>query len=214
MHTHPDDAHPEIRFQLERFKERGRRQSIEIATSFVFLIDLRDRYTGGHSTRVAEYCREIGMRMELADAELETLVTAASLHDVGKIGVSDPVLLKNGRLTDDEFAEIKKHPEYGWMVLRNVDGLREASLIVLHHHERLDGRGYPGGLRGDAIPVASRIIAVADTYDAMTTTRPYRKALAPEYALAELERSVGTQLDPDAVQAFVSYMRQCESSAA
>ena len=205
---------PEIRFELDRMQERSRRQSIEIATSFVFLIDLRDRYTGGHSTRVATYCREIGMRMGMDEQSLDTLVTAASLHDVGKIGVSDPVLLKSGRLTDEEFAEIKKHPEYGWMVLRNVEGLKEASLIVLHHHERLDGQGYPGGLAGEAIPVGSRIIAVADTYDAMTTTRPYRKALTPDIALAELGRCSGTQFDPDAVSAFLGYMRQYGHKAA
>jgi len=197
---------PEIRFELDRLREQGRRQSIEVATSFVFLVDLRDRYTGGHSTRVATYCREIGMRMGLDDNDLETVVTAASLHDVGKIGVSDPVLLKEGRLTDEEFGEIKKHPEYGWMVLRNVEGLKEASLIVLHHHERLDGKGYPGRLKGDAIPMGSRIIAVADTFDAMTTNRPYRKALTEDFALEEIERCAGTQLDPDAAAAFLSYM--------
>lgn len=205
---------PEIRFELDRMQELSRRQSIEIATSFVFLIDLRDRYTGGHSTRVATYCREIGLRMGLDDQDLDTVVTAASLHDVGKIGVSDTVLLKEGRLTDEEFGEIKKHPEFGWMVLRNVEGLKEASLIVLHHHERLDGGGYPGGLAGEAIPVGSRIIAVADTYDAMTTTRPYRKALSTEVALAEIARCSGTQFDPDAASAFISYMHQYGHRAA
>ena len=214
MNAFAGEITPDVRFELDRLHERSRRQSIEIATSFVFLIDLRDRYTGGHSTRVATYCRETGVRMGLDDQELDTLVTAASLHDVGKIGVSDPVLLKAGRLTDEEFAEIKKHPEYGWMVLRNVEGLKEASLVVLHHHERLDGRGYPGGLSGDAIPLGSRIIAVADTYDAMTTTRPYRKALTTECALDELERCAGTQFDPDAVAAFVAYMQQCGMRAA
>jgi len=203
-----DRFSPEFRYELERLEERGRRQSIEVASAFVCLVDLRDRYTGGHSTRVAEYCRETGLRMGLDDAELETVVTAASLHDVGKIGVSDPVLLKNGRLTDEEFGEIKKHPEYGWMVLRNIDGLREASLIVLHHHERLDGRGYPGGLAGDAIPLGARIIAVADTYDAMTTSRPYRRALGSDVALEEIHSCAGSQFDPEAASAFIAFMEQ------
>jgi len=196
----------EIRYELDRIEEKGRRQSIEVASAFIFLIDLRDSYTGGHSTRVATYCQEIALRMGLDDADLDMVVTAASLHDVGKIGVSDPVLLKNGRLTDEEFGEIKKHPEYGWMVLRNIEGLKEASLVVLHHHERLDGRGYPGKLKGDAIPLGSRIIAVADTYDAMTTNRPYRKAMSTDQSLTEIERCSGSQFDPEAASAFISYM--------
>lgn len=208
------ETNPDVRFELERMREQSRRQSIEVATSFVFLIDMRDKYTGGHSTRVATYTQEIGMRMGLDDRELEMVVTAASLHDVGKIGVSDPVLLKNGRLTDEEFGEIKKHPEWGWMVLRSIEGLKDASLVVLHHHERLDGRGYPGNLSGDDIPLGARIIAVADTYDAMTTTRPYRKAMPVERALEELDRCAGTQFDPEAVKAFLNYMSVAASKAA
>ena len=204
----------EYHYEIQRMKEESRRQSIEVASSFVFLVDMRDRYTGGHSTRVAEYAREISIRLGLDDTQLDTVVTAASLHDVGKIGVTDPVLLKNGRLTEEEFGEIKKHPEWGWMVLRNIEGLREAALVVLHHHERLDGRGYPGNLKGDAIPLGSRIIAVADTYDAMTTTRPYRTAMPVEAAIEELIRSVGTQLDGDAVYAFLDYMGQSEPAVA
>lgn len=196
----------DLRYEVERMKERGRRQSIEVASSFVFLVDMRDRYTGGHSTRVARYSQEIALRMGLDDEQMETVVTAASLHDVGKIGVSDEVLLKNGRLTDEEFGEIKKHPEFGWMVLRNIEGLKDASLVVLHHHERLDGKGYPGNLKGDAIPLGARIIAVADTYDAMTTTRPYRKAMSVDQALTEIDRCAGTQFDPEAAAAFISFI--------
>lgn len=201
------DLTPEIRYELDRLKEQGRRQSIDVASAFVVLIDLRDRYTGGHSTRVASYCREIAMRMGLDDDEVESVVTAASLHDVGKIGVPDNALLKEGRLTDAEFEQIKKHPEFGWMVLRNIEDLKEASLIVLHHHERVDGGGYPGGLAGADIPIGSRIIAVADSYDAMTTNRPYRQALSSHYALSEIEHCAGTQFDADVVEAFLGYMQ-------
>lgn len=197
----------DVAFELQRLREHGQRQSIAIASAFVVLIDLRDNYTGGHSTRVATYCREIAMRLGLDDSEIDTIVTAASLHDVGKIGVSDPVLLKQGRLTDEEFGEIKKHPEYGWMVLRNIDGLKDASLIVLHHHERVDGRGYPGRLAGQSIPIGARIIAVADAYDAMTTSRPYRKAQPVEFALSELAGGARTQFDGDVVEAFLDYMQ-------
>ena len=197
---------PEVRYQLHQLEEQGRRQSIAVASAFVVLIDMRDRYTGGHSSRVACYVRETGLRMGLDDDEIDTIVTAASLHDVGKIGVSDTVLLKPGPLNDEEFGQIRQHPEYGWMVLRNIDGLEEASLIVLHHHERWDGKGYPGGLRSDSIPLGSRIIAVADAYDAMTTTRPYREALDPALALSRLSAGVGAQFDRAAVDAFLSYM--------
>jgi HD-GYP domain-containing protein (c-di-GMP phosphodiesterase class II) len=200
--------------EMRRLQEQGRRQSIAVASAFVVLIDLRDRYTGGHSSRVAAHVREIGLRMELDDSEIDTVVTAASLHDVGKIGVSDQVLLKPGRLTDAEFAEIQKHPEYGWMVLRNIEGLEEASLIVLHHHERWDGRGYPGRLSGESIPLGSRIIAVADSYDAMTTDRPYRRGWEPDRALDEILRHAGTQFDARAAAAFLEYMKHARHVAA
>lgn len=197
---------PDIRYRMQELSENGRRQSIAVASAFVVLIDLRDRYTGGHSSRVAGYVRAIGLHMGLDDAEIDTVVTAASLHDVGKIGVSDSVLLKPGALSETEFSEIRQHPEWGWMVLRNIDGLEEASLMVLHHHERWDGGGYPGGLEATAAPLGSRVIAVADSFDAMTTDRPYRKALDRSTALARLARGAGSQFDGDVVDAFAGYI--------
>ncbi len=173
-----------------------------MACTLVSLIDLRDRYTGGHSSRVAAYCRNTAIRLGLTDTEVESIELASSLHDIGKIGVPDHVLLKTGRLTEEEFEWIKRHPECGWLALRNVEGLEQESLMVLHHHERMDGRGYPGGLRGSEIPLGSRIITVADSFDAMTTDRPYRPALPRDNAIAELVRCSGPQFDPDVVTAF------------
>jgi HD-GYP domain-containing protein (c-di-GMP phosphodiesterase class II) len=179
-----------------------------MATSLVSLIDLRDRYTGGHSQRVAKYVRGIALQMGLPDEEAETVIFAASLHDIGKIGVPDHVLLKPGKLTEDEFAWIRKHPEWGWMAIRNVDGFQEAALLILHHHERLDGNGYPSQLKGAEIPLGSRIIAVADSYDALTTTRPYRTARTKTVAIAELLRCRDTQFDHRVLQAFCASLER------
>jgi len=192
----------EARFRIAELEDRSRRQTIAMACTLVSLIDLRDRYTGSHSSRVAGYCETIAVRMCLTDTQVESIVLAASLHDIGKIGVPDHILLKPGKLDEAEFDWIKKHPEYGWMALRNVEGFEQESLMVLHHHERMDGTGYPGGLRGSDIPLGSRIIAVADSFDALTTDRPYRPARSRAEALQEIVRCVGSQFDPAVVNAF------------
>jgi HD-GYP domain-containing protein (c-di-GMP phosphodiesterase class II) len=192
----------DTQYRIAQLEENSREQTLAMACSLISLIDLRDRYTGGHSARVAGYVRAVALQMDLSDQDVENVVLAASLHDIGKIGVPDHVLLKPGRLTDEEFQWIRKHPEWGWIAVRNVDGFQDASLLLLHHHERLDGNGYPGGLKGDAIPLGSRIITVADSYDALTTNRPYRNSRAPEEALAELRRCAGVQFDPAVVSAF------------
>src|ERR1051326_1324090 len=128
----------EANFRIAELEDRSRRQTIAMACTLVSLIDLRDQYTGSHSSRVAAYCRGIAVRMGLGDTDVESIVLAASLHDIGKIGVPDHVLLKPGKLDENEFEWIKKHPEYGWMALRNVEGFEQESLMVLHHHERMD----------------------------------------------------------------------------
>jgi HD-GYP domain-containing protein (c-di-GMP phosphodiesterase class II) len=196
----------EAKYKITELEDRSRRQTIAMACTLVSLIDLRDRYTGSHSSRVASYCREIAVRMGLPDSETESIVLAASLHDIGKIGVPDHVLLKPGALTTEEFDWIKRHPEYGWMALRNVEGFEQESLMVLHHHERLDGRGYPGGLVGNQIPLGSRVIAVADSFDALTTDRPYRPGRSHRAALQEIVRCVDSQFDRKVVSAFSASM--------
>lgn len=165
-------------------------------------LDIRDRYTGGHTRRVKEYSLAIGRRLGLEPQELETLQLSSILHDIGKIGVRDNVLLKNGRLDPEEYESIKRHPQYGAEILSHVKSLRVAIAGVKDHHENYDGSGYPGQLKGDEIPLLARIIKVADTFDAMTSDRAYRKALSFETAFSELRKFCGTQFDPAVVDAF------------
>jgi HD-GYP domain-containing protein (c-di-GMP phosphodiesterase class II) len=167
-------------------------------------LEARDPYTQGHSRRVARHAAGIAKRMGLPRAEVARIRTAGAVHDVGKIETPAGIMNKPGRLTDEEFAVIKLHPTAG---ARMVTGLGDDELtrIVRHHHERLDGGGYPDGLSGNRIPVGARIVAVADTFDAITSTRPYRPAKRHREALEVLAAEAGTQLDPDAVRAFRAY---------
>ena len=192
-----------LRYRFMEMEDRYRKQALAMACALISLVDLRDAYTGGHSSRVASYARATALRLGLPDGQLDKVVMGALLHDIGKIGVPDHVLLKRGRLTDEEFAHIKKHPELGWMALKNIEDFKPISLIVLHHHERMDGVGYPGGLKGNAIPLGSRIIAVADSYDALTTDRPYRTARTKQQAIDDLLRCVDVQFDSRVLAAFL-----------
>jgi HD-GYP domain-containing protein (c-di-GMP phosphodiesterase class II) len=197
-------AAPYVQENLSQFQDRIPQQILAMAKALVSLIGLRDQYTASHSARVAKYVRDIATQLSLPDTETETIVFAASLHDIGKAGISDHILLKPDKLNQEELAWIQKNPEFGWMTLRQVEGLQSAALIVLHQHERIDGSGYPKKLRGEEIPLGSRIIAVADSFDALTTNRPYRNALSQQAALEELMRCSGTQFDPEVVNAFLS----------
>jgi len=197
-----DDAQA-LRYKFMEMEDRYRKQALAMACTLISLVDLRDAYTGGHSSRVASYARATGLRLGLPDAQMDKIVMGALLQDIGKIGVPDHVLLKQGRLTDEEFSHVRKHPELGWMALKNIEDFKPISLIVLHHHERMDGTGYPGGLKGNAIPLGSRIIAVADSYDALTTNRPYRLARTQQEAIDELLRCVEVQFDAKVLAAFL-----------
>jgi HD-GYP domain-containing protein (c-di-GMP phosphodiesterase class II) len=167
-------------------------------------LDARDPYTAGHSQRVAEFSVLIGRHMGLSETDCETLRLGALLHDIGKIGISDAVLRKPGRLTDEEFDHIKLHPVLGARILRPLAFLAPHLPVVELHHERPDGRGYPHGLKGDAIPVFARIVHVTDAFDAITTARAYRPARSASEAMAELWRHVGTDFDPGVVQAMAA----------
>ncbi len=166
-------------------------------------IDAKDRYTCGHSQRVAHLSHELALAAGMSAAEADRVRIAGLVHDVGKIGVPEAVLCKAGKLTDEEFDAIKKHPEIGERILHDIPQMEDVLPGVLHHHERYDGRGYPRGLSGENIPLMGRIIAIADTFDAMSSTRSYRSAMPREKVLAELVRSAGTQLDPTLVPLFV-----------
>jgi putative nucleotidyltransferase with HDIG domain len=168
------------------------------------LLDLKDLNTGVHSTRLAEWAVRIGRDLGLDDDCLRDLEAAAILHDIGKIGTPDNILRKPSKLTEAEYAIIKKHPEYGWAVLRAVPGFERVSLFVLHHHEAFDGSGYPAGLHGDEIPIGSRIVSVMDSFDAMVSSRPYRKGLPLEEAVRRLQAGIGTQFDPVVTPKFIA----------
>jgi putative nucleotidyltransferase with HDIG domain len=173
--------------------------------ALVSALDARDRETKGHSLRVAKYMMEIAYHMQVKPGTKEwvDMQRGALLHDVGKIGVSDTILHKPGPLTDDEWVDMRRHPRIGHDMLREISFLSGAASIVLAHHERFDGKGYPHGLTADEIPLGARIFVIADTFDAMTSDRPYRAALSCDAAREEIIRCSGTQFDPRCVQAFL-----------
>jgi putative nucleotidyltransferase with HDIG domain len=166
-------------------------------------IEARDPYMRGHSARVTRLAETIARRLGWSEERLASLRAGGRLHDIGKLGVSDDVLSKEGRLDEDEFAEIREHPKIGAKLLLRLTAFREALPYVLYHHERWDGNGYPSGKAGENIPVEARVLAIADAFDAMTSDRPYRRALSPGEALAEVERCAGTQFDPKIARLFI-----------
>jgi putative nucleotidyltransferase with HDIG domain len=167
-------------------------------------IEAKDPYTKNHSERVTAYSCLLGEKYGLTAPEMRILYYAALLHDIGKIGVPDDILKKQGKLLPEEYALIKKHPEYGAEIIRDIKFLRSASDIILHHHERWDGLGYPFGLKGDKIPLLSRVIAIADTFDAITSDRSYRKGRSFEKAFLIISEERGKQFDPILANAFLS----------
>lgn len=166
-------------------------------------VDARDPYTAGHSSRVSKISIMIAREMNLDNSFIETLEYGTLFHDIGKIGIPDNILNKPGKLTYEEFEQIKKHPELGYKILSNVAFLNESLPLITHHHERYDGNGYPNQLIGKDIPLGSRIIAIADTFDAMTSDRPYRQALSTEIAITEIVKNSGSQFDPNIVDYFL-----------
>ncbi|SIP66019.1 Cyclic di-GMP phosphodiesterase response regulator RpfG (fragment) [Mycobacterium tuberculosis] len=189
------------------------KQELELAYDLTLLgwaqaMELRDQETAGHTQRVTELTLKLARQMGLPEEDLEHLRRGAILHDVGKLGVPDAVLLKPGPLNAEEWALMRKHPTLAYQWLSGVPFLRKALAIPYAHHERWDGKGYPDGLAGEAIPLLARIFALADVYDALTSERPYKPPWSHEEALAELERQAGRQFDPQLAQVFVRQLRQ------
>jgi len=181
---------------------------LQTADSLADTIEKRDPYTGGHTQRVTSYSLAIGKYLQLKPLERKRLKIASALHDIGKIGIEDHILKKPERLSPEEFDVIKRHSNMGAKIIEHIWQLREIVPGVKYHHEHVDGMGYPDGLRGEEIPVLAKIVAVADTYDAMTTDRPYRKAMDKGAAIEELKKCSGTQLDQGVVEAFLqAYQR-------
>ncbi len=172
------------------------------------MIELRDPYTAGHSQRVAAQARLLAVRLGMTGEEADLIETAGRVHDLAKVAISESVLLKQGPLDEAEWVEMKLHPVRGAEVIHRFAGYRECEALVRHHHERWDGQGYPDGLVGEQIPLGARILAVADAFDALTSSRPYRAPLGRETALRILEEGAGTQWDPRVVEAMVNHQRE------
>lgn len=173
-------------------------------------IEAKDPYTSGHANRVMEYSVLLAEEYGLSESKIQKIRTAAVLHDIGKIAINDNILNKATGLTSEEYAEIKKHPSVGADIISNMDLFKDIKGIVKYHHERYDGKGYPDGLKGEEIPIEACILAIADSYDAMTTDRPYRKALDKEVALEEILSNTGTQFHPELARIFVKKIREQE----
>ena len=177
---------------------------LETLDSLALAVEHRDGITGGHSHRVAHYAGLLGRQLGLPEPDRRNLYYGSLLHDIGKIGIPDSILHKPGRLTEAEWAVMRQHPEIGARLVERVEFLRPAVNIILTHHERYDGQGYPRGLRGECIPLGSRIFQIADTLDAIVSDRPYRLGQSLEAALDEIQRHSGSQFDPLVVEALQS----------
>jgi HD-GYP domain-containing protein (c-di-GMP phosphodiesterase class II) len=176
-----------------------------VACALGALVDLRDLGTGVHSTQIVELAIAVGAHYGWETRQLRELEIGATLHDLGKIGIPDSVLHKEQGLDAGEAATMRRHPEYGWAILRQVPGFEWVALYILHHHERWDGLGYPGKLKGREIPLGARILSVVDAFHAMTSDRPYRRGMPITEACARLTQSAGSQFDPEVVGIFVDY---------
>ncbi len=196
-----------VSLQVKQIEEQLTSLRTSLVCAFNQLLDLKDLNTGVHSTRLAEWALHVGGELGLSESDQSDLEVAALLHDIGKVGIPDAILNKPGKLSNEEYELMKKHPEFGWAVLHQVPGMERASLLILHHHERIDGKGYPAGLRGEEIPIGSRIVCAIDAFDAMVSNRPYRKGLPFEEAIRRLASDSGTQFDASVAKHFIPLAR-------
>lgn len=208
-----EDKESKVLYLLDRSAERMENVALyeglyenmlSTLTSMAKILDARDPHTSQHSTRVTSLSAAMGKALGLDEDNQDILYISASLHDIGKVGIPDSILLKPDELTDEEFAFIRKHPDIGADILKPIPPMAKETEIIRHHHERYDGKGYPSGLKGQQIPFLSRIITLADAFDAMTSDRPYRKGMSIEKALEEIQRCKGSQFDPDLADIFIN----------
>lgn len=185
-----------------------RRQHLSTIQALAAAIEARDPYTEKHSERMAEYAVATARELGLSVSTAEVMRYAAILHDIGKIGIDDEILGKQNGLTPEEWTKIREHPSIGKDILSQIDSLNKASQLIYSHHERYDGKGYPGGFKGEDIPMGARILGVIDAYDAMTSKRPYRPAYSAKEAIDELKGKAGTQFDGKVVEAFLKVLNR------
>jgi len=197
------DYRQHLEQKVEEQAQKIRASFFSAITALAYALEAKDKYTSGHSQRVTEISVAIAKELGMPRNSIEKIRLAGLIHDIGKIGVKESVLNKPGKLTDEEYQHIKSHCDVGERILTPIVEDEEILKAVRHHHERYDGRGYPDGLSDEQIPLGARILAVADTYDALTSERPYREAMSTETAFAEIERGKGTQFDPEVTNAFL-----------
>ncbi len=200
-----------LKEKLSGMEKDAKRTFLESIYAFAKTIEAKDYYTSEHCDVMVSFVSRIGKRLNLSEKDMENLKHAAMLHDLGKIGIPDSILYKPGRLTDEEYVVIKKHSQIGAEIIRPIHFLKDIIPIILYHHERFDGLGYPAGLKGEDIPFSARIVAVADVYHALISDRPYRKAYPEEDALEIIRQGAGTQFDPEIVKVFMEIMKSDDS---
>ena len=196
-----------INDQLSETNEKLEEAYLSTIQTLRYTVEAKDTYTRGHSDRVSEYSVLLGKYLNLSDKELKDLQIGGLFHDIGKLGVPDAILKKQSKLTDDEYSEIKNHPSIGAHILSSATIFQDIIPIVKHHHEKYDGTGYPGQLKGEDIPYLARIAAIADTFDAMTSKRSYRDSLPIDVVISEFERCKGTQFDPNLANVFLDILK-------
>lgn len=196
----------DINGELENANKKLQKAYLDIVQTIRATVEAKDSYTRGHSDRVSAYSVLLGKYLNLSEQELEIIKIGGLFHDVGKIGIPDTILLKNGKLTDEEYTEIKKHPIIGSNIIGDSEMFTNIIPFVKYHHERFDGRGYPEGLSGDSIPYMARIAAIADSFDAMSSRRVYRDSLPKDVVREEIAKNAGTQFDPDIAQVFLDLL--------
>ena len=197
-----------LKERLDKLTRKANQSLIEAVFAFAKTIELKDHITGEHVERTVHYATAIAKKMGLNRDEIERIREAAILHDLGKVGISENILLKKAKLTRKEFNELKRHPQIGVDIIRPIHFFHSIIPLVLYHHERWDGKGYPSGLKGEEIPIGARIIAVADAYQALRTNRPYRKAFSKRKTMQILNKEAGNKFDPHIVEVLMKVLQK------